>query len=1250
MEVTKETLGRLFSDQRVYIIPVFQREYVWSRDDQWEPFANDLFDKAKQLIEAEANRQPIAHHFFGPIVVKALDVAVMALPRYEVVDGQQRLITCQIFLRALSHALLDLGVHGQEDLATLMRNAGRASDSEDHFKIQPSHRDQESFRRTMGAERSIPAQPRIELGTLGQCYWFFRDAIAGFLATGAGGTDLSADARNKRAQGLLTAVYWATFVCIGLDRNEPETEVFEALNGRGEPLLASDLIRNLVFRAAVSVEFSPAEQLTLYEAYWEDFSSRRDPDDSDQYFWHQPGTKGTARIEQFFMHFLQCRKVSNAEIRVADLLTVFRGWWEDDDWKERRSRELVKGRLQLIREQALVYSSFYELPADLDEFAPFFLRIREHDQSTVYAVLLYLFGTALPGGCVTKQDLVLICGMIESYLVRRFVCRMSTNKYNHFFLGLVTKLHEMTQITAAAFQQTLALDKNESMLWPSDDEFRRHWDTEQLYAAGNRRKTLQAMLSAIDQKLQPAFGEDVTVRYHALTVEHVLPQQWETNWPLGELTGGVRERFQPGTSDREIRGTLLHSIGNLTLLTQKLNTSMKNASYADKREKIFAHSSLPLNKYFQKRDSWNEEAILQRADTLFWTALRLWPGPRDPRPAEPEVPPGEQLRVPTPAPTEAGTDRGIEGGGAAPPVTPEQRQEMVGLLTGVPDDKSLQRVLEREAEILQLLRSDPSLVKENGEPFFWKAVFAGHVPWVKWLVEKAGLELTEIPNPSDMRSGSAHHSDLNRDGDPTWCLGPLFASPTALELLPWLLKAGHKLDRFGTGLLTGAVLNGTPEQIYWLLEQRVETDYVTAMNGIDYTPLSAAIIVREDMELAKRLIDRGACIDQFVEHDPDPDYHLCGYPSPLCMAARRGMDDFVDLLIERGAELSLDDDDRLDEVAPVEAAIQGRQMQTLRKLLAHRPDLGPREWAHLARGGYPESTPLGWAVKEEDPELVELMLECGAMPWHTDLPLDMSALALARKLGNSEIIKLLEEALEKTVVTDAPVDTPPKESPAPPLTNPYGKQSGSYHLIFQALLNADGVTFDDLMNMIVQKQGKEPHQAAASVTVVLSPRKELHGRLRDLRGSLAAQGHLYYAEQDAAGLWRVFPRVPVLPPYPPRAGGGGQDDGHRRGIDVQVGDCQFHAPSVPELCKGVLAYLVKGGHLDRLPLGTLPFATSKKRYLIARRQNHPHGERFSAPVTVGGYFMEADHSYQDACSHLEKFLAVCGVGFEVLDA
>ena len=115
---------------------------------------------------------------------------------------------------------------------------------------------------------------------------------------------------------------------------------------------------------------------------------------------------------------------------------------------------------------------------------------------------------------------------------------------------------------------------------------------------------------------------------HQLSVEHILPQKATLEqWPVPVYAQTSEAETQAYLNRRNL---MLHTIGNLTLLTQPLNSIISNGSFARKQPEITQQSSLRLNSYFQKfsiHDTWDEMTISKRGTELFEDALKIWPQP-----------------------------------------------------------------------------------------------------------------------------------------------------------------------------------------------------------------------------------------------------------------------------------------------------------------------------------------------------------------------------------------------------------------------------------------------------------------------------------------------------------------------------------------------------------------------------------------------------------------------------------------------
>src|SRR5215813_1134018 len=100
MKPDKLMVHDLFQKERRYVVPLYQRSYVWTREDQWEPLWEDIERQGEACLAAE-NHVSRRSHFLGAIVLNVAKIVGSSVARSEIIDGQQRLTTLQLFLAAL---------------------------------------------------------------------------------------------------------------------------------------------------------------------------------------------------------------------------------------------------------------------------------------------------------------------------------------------------------------------------------------------------------------------------------------------------------------------------------------------------------------------------------------------------------------------------------------------------------------------------------------------------------------------------------------------------------------------------------------------------------------------------------------------------------------------------------------------------------------------------------------------------------------------------------------------------------------------------------------------------------------------------------------------------------------------------------------------------------------------------------------------------------------------------------------------
>src|ERR1700730_6861181 len=144
---------QVFQDRRQYLVPFYQRAYVWNKDDQWEPLWNDIADKA----ETRAKGDIPPPHFLGAIVLEPqARRGLRGVETYHIIDGQQRLTTLQYFLAAIAMAARETN---QSSLSPLIDGCVWNANPEtmenaaiERFKVWPTFRDRVPYRTAMESQ------------------------------------------------------------------------------------------------------------------------------------------------------------------------------------------------------------------------------------------------------------------------------------------------------------------------------------------------------------------------------------------------------------------------------------------------------------------------------------------------------------------------------------------------------------------------------------------------------------------------------------------------------------------------------------------------------------------------------------------------------------------------------------------------------------------------------------------------------------------------------------------------------------------------------------------------------------------------------------------------------------------------------------------------------------------------------------------------------------------------------------------
>lgn len=578
MQVGEKKLYDLLFAGNQFVIPVFQRDYVWKERD-WERLWEDI----TALRAADGP----AEHFMGSIVSVPMEISPGEIPRYLIIDGQQRLITFAVLLSALRDEAVRFNV---ETLPEQIQRHYLTHDFQKglgRYKVLPRLRDRREFFQIVEGNGRPASKSRVL-----KAYDYFADRLA------QEGGD-----KERALQELFTAVTAKlSLVTITLKPDQNAFAIFATLNATGQKLEEADLIRNFVF-----MDVSLDEQDEFDTEHWLPFETAFAAGDG------LPAVSLTAFYRDFLMR-------EGTYVRRDEVYVAFQ---KDREVMARSRIEL----LALLREYAELYL-WIERPstAPTETLRRHLRRFKRVDQSTSYPLVLALLHRYFTQ-VISEKTLCDCLDVIISFVLRRAVTNWSTRAYNRLFPAAVTELVEGEEVSSLTCYLT-------RKGWPDDQAFIEALVEYPIY----RRWPNLARLILVAVERPEAHKESVDVEglldAGTLQIEHVLPQT------IGNDSAGRWWKSHLGEQWEEAQRDWLHTIGNLTLTGY--NTKLSNRDFAWKKEQ-FASSNLRVNDWFGDLGHWTADEIRARGETIAAEIAKRWKeAPAyEPRAADIKLDPGE---------------------------------------------------------------------------------------------------------------------------------------------------------------------------------------------------------------------------------------------------------------------------------------------------------------------------------------------------------------------------------------------------------------------------------------------------------------------------------------------------------------------------------------------------------------------------------------------------------------------------------
>lgn len=456
------------SNRVLFRIPVYQRNYDWQESD-----CGRLLDDIKTIIDTGEK------HFLGTICYMATDGNDFVLHDYVVIDGQQRLTTMMILLKAL----YDVAARS-EDSATMseiddfLRNRNCTEDYK--IKLKPVKTDNEQFLALLEGK---------ELDEYGHIYLNYIVCLKRIERWVEAGISLAA---------ILKALYKLEIVGISLKEGEDDPQViFESINSTGLALSNADLIRNFLL-------MSDQRQEELYEDYWLPIESNL-----------KQGTD-YSNLNLFFAHYITYK--TNMPVNERRLYQAFTSFYKENGYTHQSILEELKHLSEIYKVFITGESRRYS-----DKIVKALRNLKQLKQTTCYPFLLHVFED-FETDVIDLAALENTVTLIHTYLLRRSVCGVPTNSLRSLFTYLYTRVFKVSSNKKKYYEAInkflFTLTSRDVM--PPDPEFRSALLTNNIY--GNL-----ALCRFLLTDIENGDGKE-TLRAENLTIEHIMPQTLTKDW------------------------------------------------------------------------------------------------------------------------------------------------------------------------------------------------------------------------------------------------------------------------------------------------------------------------------------------------------------------------------------------------------------------------------------------------------------------------------------------------------------------------------------------------------------------------------------------------------------------------------------------------------------------------------------------------------------------------------------------------
>lgn len=613
----KEKSFRFMSAAMCIEVPYFQRAYVWNKDN-WEELLNNLLENGKS-------------HFLGSIILKQMKTKSGDVQRWSVIDGQQRLTTLSILLRACFDALpmenydesvkntLENNMRGmlfytksQLEVPKEIKIRHSLIDKQDYQKVIEGKAKEEIDKIILDSE--VKKGERASTSNILKCYKYFYKELCDKPENSSKLWEVLLNEQNN------------ILVEIDLGEDENEQAIFDTINSAGVRLTCADTVKNALFQKGIeNAGQDEREKEKIIQAYKENWYDVFSLNQETIEYWNEERQLGRLKRDnlEVLLHCVALIKnfYDPEQNTISDLPKVYKEYCAGFD-----NLQLLTF-VKELKEYAQIFRKFFYAfeKTTLFEYENHIQRLFHIlsvcEVSTLHPYILKLFKDY---NIQTEDELPKTfydeLKKIENFVIRHIVSNTSMKNFNKVCALLI------------AGKTTIDKEMEEKKETLCDEAI-----CASLYSVrSNKIATL--ILFWIELKRRSLDGKYATKELkYVYSLEHIMPQAWEAYWGINDCevysyeTGKIISDVEMA---KDVRKLAIYEIGNMTLLTTSLNATLKNYDISQKidgsgkKKGISYYADLSVAQdvveVYRNEKKWNEILIRKRTEELCKEFLKIW--------------------------------------------------------------------------------------------------------------------------------------------------------------------------------------------------------------------------------------------------------------------------------------------------------------------------------------------------------------------------------------------------------------------------------------------------------------------------------------------------------------------------------------------------------------------------------------------------------------------------------------------------